>query len=45
MIREGAPNVTLRYLSDEPNKLAISNFSDGMSLYEAHIPWSEGMTD
>ncbi|KAL8769794.1 MAG: hypothetical protein Q9194_005353 [Teloschistes cf. exilis] len=28
MIREGEPNVTLKYLSDSPSKLAISNFSD-----------------
>ena len=31
MIREGQPDTTLRYLSEEPTKLAISNFSDGMS--------------
>ncbi len=29
MIREGEPNVTLKYLADSPSKLAISNFSDG----------------
>ncbi|KAI4110112.1 MAG: hypothetical protein L6R37_000005 [Teloschistes peruensis] len=29
MIREGEPNVTLKYLSNSPSKLAISNFSDG----------------
>ena len=28
MIREGEPNVTLKYLSESPSKLAISNFSD-----------------
>ena len=28
MIKEGQPNVTLRYLADSPSKLAISNFSD-----------------
>ncbi|KAL9592082.1 MAG: hypothetical protein Q9179_007072 [Wetmoreana sp. 5 TL-2023] len=28
MIREGEPNVTLKYLADSPSKLAISNFSD-----------------
>ncbi|KAL8871495.1 MAG: hypothetical protein Q9174_002682 [Haloplaca sp. 1 TL-2023] len=28
MIREGEPNVTLKYLADTPSKLAISNFSD-----------------
>ena len=29
MIREGEPDVTLKYLADSPSKLAISNFSDG----------------
>ena len=29
MIREGEPDVTLRFLADSPSKLAISNFSDG----------------
>ena len=29
MIREGEPNVTLKYLAEQPRKLAISNFSDG----------------
>ncbi|KAL8965127.1 MAG: hypothetical protein Q9183_004013 [Haloplaca sp. 2 TL-2023] len=28
MIREGEPNVTLKFLADTPSKLAISNFSD-----------------
>ena len=28
MIREGEPNVTLKYLSESPSKLAISDFSD-----------------
>ncbi|MCJ1438252.1 hypothetical protein MMC27_007640 [Xylographa pallens] len=28
MIREGEPNVTLKYLAESPSKLAISNFSD-----------------
>ncbi|KAI9878011.1 MAG: hypothetical protein M1830_002169 [Pleopsidium flavum] len=28
MIREGEPNVTLKYLAEQPRKLAISNFSD-----------------
>lgn len=31
MIREGEPNVTLKFLADSPSKLAISNFSDGTS--------------
>ena len=31
MIREGEPNVTLKYLAESPSKLAISNFSDGTS--------------
>lgn len=29
MIREGEPQVTLKFLADSPSKLAISNFSDG----------------
>lgn len=29
MIREGEPQVTLKLLADSPNKLAISDFSDG----------------
>jgi hypothetical protein len=29
MIREGEPNVTLRYLAEQPRMLAISSFSDG----------------
>lgn len=29
MIREGELNVTLKYLAEQPRKLAISNFSDG----------------
>ncbi|MCJ1471931.1 hypothetical protein MMC13_000572 [Lambiella insularis] len=28
MIREGEPNVTLKYLAESPSKLAISNFSE-----------------
>lgn len=28
MIREGEPGVTLKYVADQPSKLAISNFSD-----------------
>lgn len=31
MIREGSPNVTLAYLSQNRNALAISNFTDGTS--------------
>ncbi|KAI4203501.1 MAG: hypothetical protein LQ350_001839 [Teloschistes chrysophthalmus] len=31
MIREGEPNVTLKYLADSPSKLAISNFSDAQA--------------
>lgn len=31
MIREGEPNVTLKYVAELPFKLAISNFSDGTS--------------
>ena len=31
MVREGEPNVTLKYISEQPSKLAISNFSDGTS--------------
>ncbi|KAI9862420.1 MAG: hypothetical protein M1824_001413 [Vezdaea acicularis] len=29
MMREGEPDVTLKYLASNPRKLAISNFSDG----------------
>lgn len=29
MIREGEPDVTLKFLAEHPSKLAISNFSDG----------------
>ena len=29
MVREGEPNVTLKYLAESPSKLAVSNFSDG----------------
>ena len=32
MIREGEPSVTLKFISDSPSKLAISNFSDGMLI-------------
>ncbi|KAA6410137.1 MAG: ANTH-domain-containing [Lasallia pustulata] len=28
MVREGEPNVTLKYLAESPSKLAVSNFSD-----------------
>lgn len=29
MIREGAPDMTLRYLADSPKRLAISQFTEG----------------
>lgn len=29
MIREGNPDVTLRYIAESPKRLAISNFADG----------------
>ena len=29
MIREGQPDLTLRYLAESPKRLAISNFTDG----------------
>jgi len=32
MIREGSPDVTLGYLARHRNMLAISSFSDGMSM-------------
>jgi hypothetical protein len=35
MIREGEPGVTLRFLGDQPNKLAISNFSDGRHIADS----------
>jgi hypothetical protein len=30
MIREGQPDLTLRYIAESPKRLAISNFTDGM---------------
>lgn len=40
MIREGEPNVTLKYISESPSKLAISNFSDvqvqGLNIRHYH---------
>ena len=48
MIREGEPNVTLKYLADSPSKLAISNFSDGTSknysIASARGPTESGST-
>ena len=35
MIREGSPDVTLDFLAKHRNMLAISSFSDGMSLVVA----------
>ena len=32
MVREGEPNVTLKYVAESPSKLAVSNFSDGTYL-------------
>ena len=29
MIREGQPDLTLRYIAESPKRLAISNFADG----------------
>lgn len=29
MIREGQPDLTLRYIAESPKRLAISNFTDG----------------
>ena len=41
MIREGEPQVTLKFLAESPSKLAISNFSDGMyendTAHSVHI--------
>ena len=31
MIREGEPDITLKFIAANPRKLAISNFSDGRS--------------
>ena len=34
MIREGEPDVTLKYLAQHPHrKLAINSFTEGTSLY------------
>lgn len=33
MIREGEPDLTLKYIASNPRKLAISNFSDGTSTW------------
>lgn len=34
MIREGEPDVTLKFLAQHPHrKLAINSFTEGMSLY------------
>lgn len=38
MIREGEPNVTLKYLADSPSKLAIGGFSDGTYGIAASYP-------
>jgi hypothetical protein len=32
MIREGQPEVTLRYIADAPKRMAISTFAEGMHL-------------
>lgn len=34
MIREGQPDLTLRYIAESPKRLAISNFTDGMYKLE-----------
>lgn len=48
MIREGEPNVTLKYVAETPSKLAISNFSDGTSkeynMVSARGPTESGST-
>ena len=48
MIREGEPNVTLKYVAETPSKLAISNFSDGTSkeynMVSARGPTESGFT-
>lgn len=45
MIREGEPQVTLKFLADSPSKLAISNFSDGTlkpsSATTAHLSYEK----
>lgn len=45
MIREGEPQVTLKFLADSPSKLAISNFSDGtlkqFAVTTVHIHFHE----
>ena len=37
MIREGEANVTLGFLAENPSKLAISNFSDGMYVGRSRV--------
>lgn len=44
MIREGEPNVTLKYVAESPSKLAISNFSDGTSK-EYNLASARGPTE
>ena len=44
MIREGEPNVTLKYVAESPSKLAISNFADGTSK-EYSITSARGPTE
>ena len=36
MIREGEQDVTLRYLRKHPRLVAISNYSDGIYMPDAH---------
>ena len=44
MIREGEPNVTVKYVAESPSKLAISNFSDGTSK-EYNMASARGPTE
>ena len=44
MIREGEPNITLKYVAESPSKLAISNFSDGTSK-EYNMASARGPTE
>lgn len=39
MIREGEPDVTLRYIAANPRKLAISHFSDGEFVLDMRGSW------
>lgn len=43
MIREGAADVTLRYIAESPKRLAISNFADGKQEKRIRIRFNAAM--